>query len=97
MGKKNLVFKWGWCGLCKSAFLYCPVCGNNSCNGGSGELENGEDCPYCIMTYQYDELAHKYIINPIIDKTKDKNKFDTKGFWMPIIKKLNKLTKEYDY
>lgn len=49
-------FEFGWCELCKTAFIYCPKCGNNGCNGGSGEL-NGEVCDVCDLAHQYQQLA----------------------------------------
>ena len=50
MGKltgKEVCIKW--CSLCKCWFIKCPRCGNNSCNGGSGE--DGK-CPVCLIVYK---------------------------------------------
>jgi len=30
---------WDWCEMCEKAFIRCPKCGNNSCNGGYGEID----------------------------------------------------------
>ncbi len=64
----TLSFKWGWCNTCDAAYVICPVCKNNLCNGGSGELENGEDCPFCILGYEYQNLFYNNIINPMVYK-----------------------------
>lgn len=29
---------WGYCNTCEVAYLKCPKCGNNSCNGGVGRI-----------------------------------------------------------
>lgn len=43
-----MVFWWKWCGTCNDAFLECPKCNNNSCNGGHGtvRIENGVSYTY---------------------------------------------------
>jgi len=38
-----------WCSVCNAWYIECPRCGNNSCNGGSGE--DGK-CPVCIDVYK---------------------------------------------
>lgn len=49
---KSFVFTWGWCKQCGGAFVRCPVCSNNMCNGSYGELD-GKKCQYCEIAYQY--------------------------------------------
>ena len=76
-------FQWGYCELCDSTFVYCPKCGNNCCNGGSGELD-GEKCDVCELAYQYQDLACKtktdpskeYIENHPAERTKQKSWFE---------------------
>lgn len=48
---------WDWCELCDGAFIRCPKCGNNSCNGGYGKIDE-EVCDVCEIAYQYQYLAH---------------------------------------
>ena len=62
-----MVFWWGWCKECNSAYLECPKCGNNSCNAGHGIIqhEDGtrEACDVCWLSDQYlwlTELAGEY-------------------------------------
>ena len=38
-----------WCPLC-GWYIECPVCGNNSCNGGRGTI-NDKECEYCDNIY----------------------------------------------
>ncbi len=51
-----------YCGLCERIMVLCGVCGNNTCNGGYGEV-NGVDCPNCPSAYEEDKNrdAHTYI------------------------------------
>ena len=51
----DLKFTFGWCELCEAVFVRCPKCGNNTCNGGSGDI-NGKRCDMCGATYQYAKL-----------------------------------------
>jgi hypothetical protein len=46
---KEIKFKW--CSVCHGWYIECPVCGNNSCNGGSGEV-NGHQCFTCLDMYK---------------------------------------------
>ncbi len=58
--RKNVMeFAWFWCETCGGPAIECPVCGNNCCNGSFGEQEDGTDCPYCVLAYQYQDLAYK--------------------------------------
>lgn len=40
-----------YCCLCESDMIRCPKCGNNTCNGGSGEV-NGKRCGECEAAYE---------------------------------------------
>lgn len=47
---KNITeIKFKWCTLC-GWYIECPICGNNSCNGGRGTV-NGKECEYCDNIY----------------------------------------------
>jgi len=43
-------FEIKWCETCGGIYVKCPICGNNSCSGGSGR-ENQKSCKYCELTY----------------------------------------------
>lgn len=47
-------FSVEWCSICESDFVRCPLCGNNSCNGGYGEVDKKE-CPMCEYVYDFQE------------------------------------------
>lgn len=53
-----MVFWWRWCGACKSVYLECPACGNNSCNAGYGYID-GVPCEICYLADAYEALAMK--------------------------------------
>lgn len=36
--KKVFKFTWDYCGTCDTMFVRCPVCGNNCCNAGFGDV-----------------------------------------------------------
>ena len=42
---------WDYCSLCDTMMVICGTCGNNSCNGTYGELEDGSTCPDCESAY----------------------------------------------
>jgi hypothetical protein len=51
---------WGHCNHCQTYILYCPRCGNPTCNGGSGTSKLGDygklathqlRCPECEVTH----------------------------------------------
>lgn len=48
MARGPLHFEVRWCEHCASLYVVCPLCGNNSCNGGHGL--NGK-CPVCPIAY----------------------------------------------
>jgi len=51
-------FQWEWCYTCDCWFIRCPKCGNNSCNGGYGNID-GEECDICSLAYSYQKLANE--------------------------------------
>jgi hypothetical protein len=51
-------FIWKWCGLCDKAYVECPKCKNNTCNGGYGTDIMGDECNVCPLAYQYEQLAY---------------------------------------
>lgn len=56
-------FKWEWCDLCQYAFIRCPYCKNNCCNGGTGKLPSGEECG-CKEAYSFQDSGHEKGIAP---------------------------------
>lgn len=46
--------KWDRCGFC-GIMVICGTCGNNCCNGGSGESPDGGRCPDCKSAYEYQD------------------------------------------
>ena len=63
-----LEFRWKWCSTCGCAFVECPVCKNNLCNGMAGEDEEGFKCIYCHLGYQYqDAVGHRPTLKDIKD------------------------------
>lgn len=64
---KYKVFLWDWCSQCKDAFIVCPYCKNNTCNGCFGNSDGtiggknpDYECPYCNLAYQYMQLCYKH-------------------------------------
>ena len=67
-------YRWDWCGTCDGAYVECPKCGNNSCNGGSGAFDKDGNhtmwgcsdaitiCDQCAPTakYYHDNDAPKF-------------------------------------
>lgn len=41
---------WNYCHLCGHEVVICGECGNNTCNGGYGEVD-GEECGSCQSAY----------------------------------------------
>lgn len=59
--------KFIYCDLCKGWAVICPRCGNNTCNGGSGE--DGK-CPVCNSCYELTEKIETKGIENSLDKIK---------------------------
>jgi len=43
--------EWSYCKLCEHDVVICGKCGNNTCNGGYGEVD-GEECDACESAYK---------------------------------------------
>ncbi len=57
-----------YCELCQRDVILCGMCGNNTCNGGYGEI-NGHVCEYCPSAYDDDrDLYQGYSYLLILDK-----------------------------
>ena len=48
--------EWSYCLLCRCNTVICGKCGNNTCNGGSGEI-NKNPCTSCLEAHN---LSKKY-------------------------------------
>jgi hypothetical protein len=68
-------FKWGWCEVCDTTFVYCPKCGNNCCNAGFGQVD-GKVCDVCNLAYQYQHLAWATNTAPKKEEIDEKNVID---------------------
>ena len=64
----GLSFKIEECEIC-GWFVRCPKCGNNCCNGASGDVDD-EPCPVCPTSYAVQEA----LINKLQE---DENKGET--------------------
>jgi len=42
---------WSYCPLCKYTMVICGTCGNNTCNGGYGTINN-LPCPDCESAHE---------------------------------------------
>jgi hypothetical protein len=42
--------RWSYCDLCEHEVVICGKCGNNTCNGGYGEVD-GKECDACPSAY----------------------------------------------
>lgn len=62
------IIKIKYCKLCMGYFIECPDCGNNTCNGGSGEI-NGEPCTTCLKMYKIvDVIETNREVSDMIDE-----------------------------
>ena len=66
------VFEWDWCCMC-GAVVRCPKCGNNSCNGAFGELEDGSKCDVCPQAYEIQDKAYADGTVPVFGPEKKKH------------------------
>lgn len=59
-----------WCFTCDAAYLDCPECGNNSCNGGCGQNIDGKPKPYWCETSGFNDFLANldYPIRPTKDQ-----------------------------
>lgn len=58
MGDKNIRIKF--CGLCDGFYIECPRCGNNCCNAGAGQEEDGTRCTMCMKAYELQDILCKH-------------------------------------
>lgn len=60
---------WGYCDHCRTTYLKCPKCGNNSCNGGYGKIwidvDISIDCDICESIYRVERFLQKEFRDPI--------------------------------
>lgn len=61
-----------YCSMCETDMVKCGTCGNNCCNGGSGEVD-GDDCPDCEDAYDMQALYWKDISAVEFQKDERKN------------------------
>lgn len=52
-------FLWSYCDHCFRAYIICPKCGNNCCNGGRGEID-GVECDVCPLAYEFQDKNRDY-------------------------------------
>ena len=52
-----MIHGWRYCDLCDMNAVICRTCGNNCCNGGYGELPNGDVCPDCPSAYDLQDTG----------------------------------------
>lgn len=69
---------WDYCHLCEHDVVICGKCGNNTCNGGYGEI-NGEECDACPSAYDL------YLGTPKVSKSaQPKEQCSGCGVWMDL-------------
>lgn len=68
-------YKWKYCPTCEIMTIICPVCGNNMCNGGSGNIDD-EDCPACELSHEY--MTTAYVQKSVPDFPENKEELDIK-------------------
>jgi DNA-directed RNA polymerase subunit RPC12/RpoP len=63
--------RWVFCDDCRIETVICGTCGNNVCNGWSGEFDDGKGgvmrCPDCESAYR---LWQSTPINPVTGRRK---------------------------
>ena len=63
---------WDVCTSC-GPMVRCGTCGNNCCNGGSGELDDGSKCQDCESAYKKQETGPTnedkiFLYDKLVDK-----------------------------
>jgi len=53
--------KKDFCTFCNRAIVRCGTCGNNCCNGGSGEI-NGKECLDCLEAYKHQDMMLEGVV-----------------------------------
>ena len=61
MDKIQSKHKLSYCDHCESKMVVCATCGNNCCNGGSGEI-NGVECLDCLEAYKHQDLFFEGVV-----------------------------------
>lgn len=46
-----------YCSMCQTTILLCAACGNNTCNGGYGQI-NDVKCSNCPEAYEHDKIRN---------------------------------------
>lgn len=59
-------FAWKNCKMC-GAYVECDNCGNNTCNGGTGDLADGTECG-CEAAYNHSDQYHKEGLVPELEE-----------------------------
>lgn len=59
--------KFSFCDYCEHSMVICDSCGNNTCNGGYGEVmsqdpEKMMQCPDCPSAYELDQSRFKKVV-----------------------------------
>lgn len=59
--------KFSFCDHCERTIVICGSCGNNTCNGGYGEVNSPTpnemmQCPDCQTAYELDRSQFKEIV-----------------------------------
>ncbi len=59
---------WGYCDHCRTTYLKCPKCGNNSCNAGYGRIwvdcDISVPCDLCVHIVEVEKFLEKEFRNP---------------------------------
>lgn len=91
-------FEWHWCEQCETAYVRCPVCGNNCCNAGYGEVgacKNKEDsysekqCRVCALAYEYQDVGWKYGFAPSKEELDKLGRVHVKVDWLEEFEKMD--------
>jgi len=48
---------WAYCNHCECPMVICGNCGNNCCNGGTGQYADGTSCDICLDAYTFQDLG----------------------------------------
>lgn len=56
---------FSYCELCERHVVICGKCGNNTCNGGKGQVD-GEPCDACASAYELD--TQQFLTDPALDE-----------------------------
>lgn len=91
-------FEWEWCILCNCAFIRCPKCGNNSCNGTTGAWDKDGKltykgapnaatiCDICPLVHEEESRAYSCKQVPAREGLKGGSAEDEEKFWTRVEK-----------